>query len=61
MSKVPKNVYAVDCDDVNTKYDSPVGHTYFQSGVVFNHIFNAIEIGRVPVEPPGGKTITLEL
>ena len=66
MAKVPKNVYAIDCDDVNTAYDSPLGHTYFlydesrtKPGLVFNHIYNAITTGRVEVDPPGGKTIVL--
>ena len=31
MNKVPKNVYSVDCDDVNTIYDKPKGHSYFRS------------------------------
>jgi esterase/lipase superfamily enzyme len=54
MSKTPSNVYAVDCDDVNTKYDMPKGHSYFRSGkkkgtpgVVFDHIFETIVSGRV--------------
>jgi esterase/lipase superfamily enzyme len=66
MSKVPKNVYAIDCDDVNTAYDPPAGHTYFlydesrtKPGLVFNHIYNSITTGRVEVDPPGGKTIVL--
>jgi esterase/lipase superfamily enzyme len=54
MAKTPSNVYAVDCDDVNTKYDTPKGHSYFRSGkkkgtpgVVFDHIFETIVSGRV--------------
>jgi esterase/lipase superfamily enzyme len=54
MNKVPKNVYSVDCDDVNTIYDKPKGHSYFRSntkkgqpGKVFNHIFDALISGRV--------------
>lgn len=50
----PKNVYAIDCDDVNTIYDPPKGHSYFRSGkkkgepgVVFSHIFDCILTGRV--------------
>ena len=27
----PRNVHQVDCDDVNSVYDSIVGHTYFKS------------------------------
>lgn len=54
MDKTPKNVYAIDCDEVNTIYDSPKGHSYFRSGkkkgepgVVFSHIFNCMLTGRV--------------
>ncbi len=54
MALTPSNVYAVDCDDVNTAYDLPKGHSYFRSGrqagqpgVVFDHIFAALESGRV--------------
>lgn len=54
MKLTPGNVYAVDCDDVNTVYDDPIGHTYFrfgatqgQPGKVFNHIFETILSGRV--------------
>ncbi len=53
-NKAPKNVYSVDCDDINTLYDSPKGHTYFRSGTkkgkpgeVFTHIFSCILSGRV--------------
>jgi esterase/lipase superfamily enzyme len=56
MTKVPKNVFAVDCDDVNTRYDSPKGHSYFltdgkpgrKPGKVFDHIWSTIATGRVP-------------
>ena len=68
MSKVPKNVYAIDCDDVNADYDSPIGHSYFtydqsrtKAGVVFNHIFNSVQTGRVLDDPPGAKTVRLRL
>ncbi len=54
MDKTPKNVYAIDCDDVNTVYDPPKGHSYFRSGkkkgepgIVFNHIFQTLLSGRV--------------
>lgn len=29
IDKTPKNVYSVDCDDVNNSYDLPKGHSYF--------------------------------
>lgn len=52
--KTPKNVYSVDCDDVNTLYDNPKGHSYFRSGKrkgapgeVFKHIYSCMQSGRV--------------
>ena len=65
MSRVPSNVFAVDCDDYNTKYDMPKGHSYFlnkkggQSGVVFDDIFRAIESGRVYGENPDQRSFVL--
>ncbi len=54
MNKVPRNVYAVDCDDVNTTYDKLKGHSYFRSGTrkgqpgkVFSHLFESLLSGRV--------------
>lgn len=54
LELTPKNVYAIDCDEVNTLYDNPKGHSYFRSGqrkgtpgVVFDHIFETILTGRV--------------
>lgn len=54
MTLTPPNVYAVDCDDVNTAYDNPKGHSYFRSGKkpgepgkVFEHIWGTIMTGRV--------------
>ena len=55
LGGTPKNVYAVDCDDFNTDYDRPVGHTYFlydsqnTAGAVFRHIAQCLKTGRVPV------------
>lgn len=73
ISKVANNVYAVDCDDVNTVYDFPAGHSYFLNnkkklakgekpvpGVVFNHIYNSIKTGRVKVSSQDSKTLILE-
>lgn len=67
MSQVPKNVYAIDCDNFNTRYDWPKGHTYFiddqdgNPGAVFEHIYKAIKQGRVlsPVEETR-RTIILD-
>ncbi|MFT3867018.1 MAG: alpha/beta hydrolase [Nibricoccus sp.] len=54
MDVVPKNVFAVDCDDVNTAYDRPKGHSYFLydqtgkvPGKVFMHIWATLLNGRV--------------
>lgn len=53
MHLTPKNVYTVDCDDVNNKYDRPDGHTYFlgdeknEAGKVFLHMYDAMKKGRV--------------
>lgn len=54
MDRAPANLYAVDCDDVNTAYDMPKGHSYFRSGTVkgqpgkvFEHIWGTLMTGRV--------------
>ena len=55
-NKVQSNVYSIDCDNFNNKYDSPKGHSYFLSddnddiGAVFEHMFNTIKTGRVSVD-----------
>ncbi|MBT5470538.1 MAG: alpha/beta hydrolase [Nitrospina sp.] len=65
LELVPRNVYSIDCDDVNTKYDRLKGHSYFLEskkgkkitpGKVFNHIFNSIKTGRVDVADPIKRT-----
>lgn len=68
MDKTPKNVYAIDCDEVNTIYDSPKGHSYFRSGkkkgepgVVFLHIFDCILTGRVFPSDEFRKTSILDI
>ena len=68
MDQTPKNVYAIDCDDVNTLYDPPKGHSYFRSsnkkgepGVVFNHIFQTILTGRVFPNDEARKSSILAL
>lgn len=66
MSATPDNVYAIDCDDVNTVYDNPKGHSYFlddrdgSQGAVFRHIAACMRTGRVPVDAPGGRTLTID-
>lgn len=54
MGLTATNVFAVDCDDVNTAYDVPKGHSYFRSGTkkgepgkVFEHIWGTLMTGRV--------------
>lgn len=68
MDRVPKNVFAVDCDEVNTVYDMPKGHFYFRSGkkkgepgVVFDHMFQTIVSGRPFPSDEFRKTSILEL
>lgn len=56
MNKVQSNVYAIDCDNFNNRYDFPKGHSYFLDddngnvGLVFEHLFNTIKTGRVFVD-----------
>ncbi len=65
--KTPANVYSVDCDDVNTSYDSPTGHTYFRHGktkgrpgAVFEHIFGCLMTGRVFPHDPAKRSTIIE-
>lgn len=54
--RLPRNVYTVDCDEINNIYDFPKGHAYFlkdgngNPGLVFQHICNAIQTGRVEID-----------
>jgi esterase/lipase superfamily enzyme len=57
LDKTPRNVFAIDCDDVNTLYDDPKGHSYFLQagkrtvpGAVFKHLCAAIRTGRVTAD-----------
>jgi esterase/lipase superfamily enzyme len=68
MDLTPKNVYAIDCDDVNTLYDPPKGHSYFRSGtkkgqpgVVFDHIFRSMLTGRPFPDDETRKTSILKV
>lgn len=53
MKKTQANVYSIDCDNFNNRYDRPKGHSYFLDdenkniGSVFEHMFNTIKTGRV--------------
>ena len=62
MHKTQSNVYAIDCDDVNNRYDYPKGHSYFlagddgQMGKVFENMFMSIQTGRVSVDDKRNRT-----
>ncbi|WP_448571338.1 alpha/beta hydrolase [Trichothermofontia sp.] len=65
MAVVPRNVYAIDCDDFNNRYDSPTGHGYFGAdpsgapGLLFDHMWECIRTGRVPMNPANARTTIL--
>ncbi len=58
MSNVARNVYALDCGAVNSRYDTLKGHSYFlydengsdggKPGEIFKHICHCVRTGRVP-------------
>lgn len=66
MSKVSTNVYSIDCDNYNNQYDHPKGHSYFlddkngEPGLVFEHMFKAIQTGRVHVDNTRSRKHILE-
>jgi hypothetical protein len=54
LAAIKSSKCRIDCDEVNTLYDPPKGHSYFRSGkkkggpgVVFDHIFASVLTGRV--------------
>lgn len=61
MDVLPRTVYALDCGDFNNDYDPPVGHGYFASapqggaGLVFDHMWQCIQTGRVPMTLPESR------
>lgn len=65
LNSVPANVYTIDCDEINNKYDDPNGHSYFINhaegtpGVVFEHIYTVIKTGRFSREDSSLKQILL--
>lgn len=68
MDKVPRNVYAIDCDDFNNQYDSPLGHTYFledpqtgDAGLLLRHAWACMRTGRVPVTPSAFPASRIEI
>ena len=53
MEKIPQNVYTVDCDEINNRYDFPKGHTYFLArdkeyppNLVLQQVGNMLKTGR---------------
>lgn len=64
MDAVPRNVYAVDCDNFNTKCDPPSGHGYYldypdgKPSPVLTHMANALMSGRV--SPPDRQVVLEE-
>jgi esterase/lipase superfamily enzyme len=66
MDLTPRNVYIVDCDEINNIYDFPKGHSYFRSGkikgepgLVFEHIFSCLQTGRVFPEDEVRRSIII--
>ncbi len=59
---VPRNVYGIDCGDFNNVYDNPLGHGYFlhdpqgRPGLLFDHLWECIRTGRVPMERLDGRS-----
>lgn len=66
MNAAPANVYAIDCDEVNTAYDMPKGHSYFidnrdqTQGAVFRHIAACMRTGRVHTDGPDSRRLILK-
>ncbi len=67
MDEVPRNIYEVDCDNVNLKYDMPDGHNYFgygqtvgEPGLIFKHMFQSMETGRVFPGDPEKRSFVLK-
>jgi len=52
LSRLPRNVYEVDCDNFNSQFD-PKGHSYFldddegNASPIINHMTHAIATGRI--------------
>lgn len=61
MSKVPENVYAVNCDSFNNKFDKPKGHSYFidmadKKSPAFQHV---VKVLKAKKQDLGVKAINL--
>ena len=68
IEKVPRNVYAIDCDDFNTEYDRGLGHNYFladpktgDAGLLLRHAWACMRTGRVPVTPSAVPASRIEI
>lgn len=68
MDKVPRNVYAVDCDDFNNLYDDPLGHSYYlddpatgEAGLLLRHAYACMRTGRVPESESIAKINRVEI
>jgi len=65
FSKIPSNVFSLDCGNFNNFYDPIIGHGYFVSdpsgnpGLVLRHIQSTIQKGRVVI-PSGSRDSILE-
>ncbi len=68
MDNVPRNVYAIDCDDFNNFYDDPLGHSYFlddpetgRAGLLLRHAWACMRTGRVPRTRSISPNIRMEI
>lgn len=58
MDQVASNVFAIDCSDFNTDYDSPTGHGYFlfseksKPGAGFKHMYATLAHKRPDTSDP---------
>lgn len=65
FSKIPSNVFALDCGNFNNFYDPIIGHGYFASdpsgnpGLVLRHMQSTIQKGRVVI-PTSKRSSILE-
>ncbi len=68
LDKVTRNVYAIDCDDFNNRYDDPLGHSYFledprtgEAGLLLRHSWACMRTGRVPRTRSISPNIRMEI
>ena len=65
IQKINSNIFSIDCDNFNNRYDTPKGHSYFLTdnrgnpGRVFEHMYHCIKAGRVDVDDTGTRTKVL--